>query len=384
VMIAIDVDEDLALAEEYSEKSVRLKIEAGYEKECISTINNFCLYYLRLGEIQKAQKSSDQLSNLVNKYFPSTDHHHSMVLFILGRIYQNKGDLNQALDYFNQALGISKLDLSIPSNLTITAEYYYSISQIFYHQNEYEKSLKYSIKALVIQETQSNTLYLSRTLFQLILITLKMNRLPQANSYLAKLDTLIEKSDPFLGKTISAYHGISKAFILLKDERTHSRAEAQKLFEKLIQNYKSEYQIVILAHLNLCELLIEELKQYGNPSILEEIEELLGKILEISEQTGSHALVGEILLLHAQIEFFQLKLQETNTLIEKALNLATEKGLTRLETRVLEVQSKIQNEVKASVQVAKQAPELLEKLEKSQLNEYIEDMKKMVELMRTS
>ncbi|MHA2099957.1 MAG: hypothetical protein ACW99A_14865, partial [Candidatus Kariarchaeaceae archaeon] len=99
---------------------------------------------------------------------------------------------------------------------------------------------------------------------------------------------------------------------------------------------------------------------------------------------GSHILIGEILLLQAKIEFFQLRLEEANTLLERALSISQEKGLTRLESRVLEVRSIIQDQVKASVQVAKQAPELLERLEKSQLIDYIVEMKKMVEVMRTS
>jgi tetratricopeptide (TPR) repeat protein len=349
------------LAIKYIQQSMKVYEELGFKHHTIKILNNFGLIHAYNGELDQALKYCHDGLNLSEK--EGKEQSIAALYLNIGIIYINKGDLILALDFTKKSLakyeelenkrekavcqnniGIihqmkGELDIALElhtRSITIFEELgnnhelamcYSNIGNCYQLKGDVDKASFYYEKSMKLLEEIGNNLDTSITLLNLISVDLQRGMLESSSTYLQRLQ---EFNDKEKNKVINQIYRLAKAIILKTSERVFKRAEAQQLFQEISVEEITQFEHVITAKKNFCELLIQELQTSGNEEILREIKELLQQLLTIAENQQSHSLFAEIYLIQSKIALLELDITLARQLLSQAQQIAEEKGLQGL------------------------------------------------------
>ncbi|MCG3220734.1 MAG: hypothetical protein H7641_05080, partial [Candidatus Heimdallarchaeota archaeon] len=125
-----------------------------------------------------------------------------------------------------------------------------------------------------------------------------------------------------------------------------NKTKAIVLFEQIIEEEIVDHSLTVKAMVNLCDMLIIELKQTAEIELLKEIKDLVQKLQEISKEQSSDSILAEIYRLEALLALAELDLKETRQLLQKGLALAEDKGLESIASNIREEQNRLEEQIK--------------------------------------
>jgi len=352
------------------EKSLKIREQLDDKYNIITNLNNLIMFYGHLGEYDTCFEYAQQQLAISKEL--GYGQHMAYAYVRIGEYYLIKGEYNQAREYFTKTLNISKEY----NHRYIGAGAYERLARLSYHEGDHELALKNFTSSLTFYLDLNMDVYAGYNLYYLILVSLKMKANRLTDTYIQQLEKLSETSQ---NDRIKAYAKIARAIILKHNPRSAVKAEAQKLLEEIIEE-NQQYTITIDAMLHLSELLLDELKLYGNEEVLKEVDDLIRGMYEIAQQ---HRLFPEIinaLVLRAKLSFLKLDLDESNKIIQQAHVLAEERGLNNLAIRVEQEEKKLEQEITMAAQISKHASSLLERLDKIKIIEYIRNAQNLIRL----
>ncbi|MHA1543117.1 MAG: hypothetical protein ACTSQH_09085, partial [Candidatus Hodarchaeales archaeon] len=82
--------------------------------------------------------------------------------------------------------------------------------------------------------------------------------------------------------------------------------------------------------LNLCELLLEEIKLTGNDEVIKEVKSYLDKLHGIAGEENSYPWLVQIYWLQSRLAMLELNIKKAQDLLSRAEELAKSKGLDHL------------------------------------------------------
>ncbi|MFV2015505.1 MAG: tetratricopeptide repeat protein, partial [Candidatus Heimdallarchaeota archaeon] len=195
----------------------------------------------------------------------------------IGEIYRIKGELDLSLDYYLQSLN----HFVLTENQINLAIVYSNIGVLYNQKGNPDLGLDYLRKAIRMLENHENNLVLAEIYYQVIVLSLDINQHSEAVKYYNQLCSISEKNE---NKFVTTFTLIAQALILKNTKRTKTKAQAQEIFEKIINQEILMVEITVFALLNLCEMLLNELKLYGDEDILIELHEYSNRLLEIATE----------------------------------------------------------------------------------------------------
>jgi hypothetical protein len=92
--------------------------------------------------------------------------------------------------------------------------------------------------------------------------------------------------------------------------------------------------MIIVALLNLCDLLLLDLPNTELLEIIPELNSYLVKLINIAEKYHSYLILAETYLLQARLALLTLDLKETRLLLTKSQGIAEHHGLSRLAIKI--------------------------------------------------
>ena len=148
------------------------------------------------------------------------------------------------------------------------AESLESIGRIYAERDDFEKALKHLEKSLTIYEEVDNKLKVSSALFSLILVGL--DRMPeQTAAYFQRLQQL---KDQEANKLVNQRYRVAEALVLKTSIRLRDKLIATELLKQIVAEEVVDHELTIIALLNLCDLLLNELRISGSPAILHDVQ----------------------------------------------------------------------------------------------------------------
>jgi len=166
-----------------------------------------------------------------------------------------------------------------------------------------------------------------------------------------------------------------KALILKSSLRAKDRFKAEKLFKDLIEEYGDDLT-VIECFIQLCDLLLFELKITNDVEVLKEIEYYVNRLLRVSEKSNSYWILGETYLLQAKLALIKLDLTEARRLLTGAQKIAEKYNLPYLAMRISHEHDELLKEL-GQWEYFKQTKASLEKrMQLSRLSEHMDLMAK--------
>jgi tetratricopeptide (TPR) repeat protein len=245
-------------------------------------------------------------------------------------VYIQKGELDGALEYLDQLMTLHKGLQNLLGVSSVLSEQ----GLIYWQKGMKDQALSFIHESLELRQKIGNNVLVAASLSYLIQFSVELNNIEEAKRYFKSLDHI---NTEIKNKHISQNHKFSEALILKTSSNLRDRIKAELLFEQLVEE-DVLYPVLIQVLLQLCDILLVEMKETNDPDVLEKIYKHVNKLQELSEKNKSQFLLVETLRLKAQMALLEFDVENARTLLLKAQNTAQENGLDRLVLDLLKQQ----------------------------------------------
>ena len=368
---------DLDKSIEYHQRALSIFEELGKDQRIGGILSNLGNAYTMKGNLEKALETQQRSLEIKKKY---SDKRATAVSTInVGVIFQLQGNLDQALDYYQNGLQLSEetdsksnialalnnigniYDLKGDPDLAIKyyerslnlykelgmkqkiALLYSNVGSNYRHKGNIKEAFDKFNQSLGIYEELGSSLGSAIVLFELVQDALEQNNQELVQEYLVKFEK-INKSINI--RSVDQRFRLAKALSLKISDQSRIKTKAIVMFEQIIEEEIVDHSLTVKAMVNLCDMLIDELKQTADIELLKEIKELVQKLQEIAEEQSSNSICAEIYRLEALLALAELDLKETRQLLQKGLSLAEEKGLESIASNIREEQNRLEEQIK--------------------------------------
>ncbi|MHA2287308.1 MAG: toll/interleukin-1 receptor domain-containing protein, partial [Promethearchaeota archaeon] len=153
----------------------------------------------------------------------------------------------------------------------------------------------------------------------------------RAQKYLHQIKQI---ADLDKNKLIKLLYRVDKAVYLKHSPRALNRGKAEEMLKSLIEEGISQYLLLTIALLNLCDLLLSELYSTSEPEILDELQFYISQLFETVKKTRSYSLLAETYLLQARLALISLNMKKSRQFLSKAQQIAEKYGLNQLAIKI--------------------------------------------------
>lgn len=355
---------DLSLNILYECLRIRKEID---DKEHIGyTLNRIGTNYYFKGEMEKAlsyyKQNLDIQTNLENISAIGTCHNN------IADIYYVRGEYGLALESYENAFVFQ----TKAGNDYLTSIISSNMGYIYTLQGEYERALPL-IKRAVDYYLSSKNLYIgSFSLFYMISLLLEYTDTDEDIDYYIKLfGDLNKESD---SEYVKAYYQLSKALIFKSKGTMRDRIKSQALLEHFTEREIVVYDITFLALLNLAELLLIELKESSDDKILDKLENLTIKMLNLADRHNSAPYRIKTYILQSKLALMKLNVDKANQLLDNAGEIAENNLLKNLSIKILEEKQRTLTDRESWEQLTDMGAPVSERVKLSQVEDTVSQM----------
>jgi tetratricopeptide (TPR) repeat protein len=309
----------------YSERGMTVAEESG-NKYCIGyCLKNMAIVYSLKGELDRSimlyEQSLTIFNDLNNKDMVSS------ILNPLGSTYRMRGKFDRALECIEQAMAINR-DIG---RLRAQAVGYINLIQILIDKGDHERAQQY-------------------------------------------LHDLEELNNQLKNKKFNFWYLYEKALLLKKSPRTRNWAKAEEIFRQILEEVDLDYELIIQTLLSLCELLLIELRITNDSEVLDELNQFITRLLDLSNKSHSFWVLGETYLLQAKLSLISLNLEGARKLLTQGQEIAEKYGLDLLAKKISNEHDELLKQLEMWEKLKKSKAPLAERLELSRLNEQMDNM----------
>jgi tetratricopeptide (TPR) repeat protein len=241
----------------------------------------------------------------------------------LSDLHLMRGELDKAADFGEEALSIIK------DRCTLAAYACYKeiLAGTYVKQGKLSSAKELYTEA--IEDRRSLGIYggVAYNLYKLVETSILEENHKNAQYY---YDQLIDLDKEVNFWFIKMRQKLALAVILKNSKKLRDKIHAQDLYREVLEIEQIGFWTRIMCYLNLCELLIYELKTSEDEEIFEELNMIISKILDDSEKNQLLNLKAEILGIMASIKVIEGELDEAMTLFEKGKQIAEKFGFKRV------------------------------------------------------
>ena len=328
-------------------------------------INNIAEIYINLGDLNQALEKHyeclDIFKELKNKHNIGTS------LINIGTIYLIKGDLKTAEEIFQESIEIF-LEIGIKLNI---AENLSRLAEISYKKEDYNQAMNNLLQALELTKDLKNYLQSTEILLHLVLTSTLLGKRKQAKEYLIQLEEVNKNSNNL---QINQRYLLANAFYLKSSSRIKDKMIAMDIFETIENSDIIEYKITVDAMLNLCELLLEELKISEDKEVFSEINSIIDRLLEIAKEQNSPYLFSESYKLKAKAHLLDFNIREALKLLTNAQQYAEINGVEVLAKRISQEFDILLEQLDKWDELENKKASLLERMELSDISDNVQEM----------
>jgi len=300
----------------YAKQSLELNEEVGGKNEIAESLyavgQFLCIMQVNLDQaliyLERSFNLAKELNNLQLL---------ALTTICFGAIYINEGEFSNALTAHNKGLAIAE-GMGNKQMIVVIKN---NLSMIFKSLGEWDNAIKNSKESIEMAREAGFKYHLLVGTASLIEILVYKGDIKQAQLHLEELELLSSGEDQ---KVLELSYRYCQAIILKASPRTHNRAKAEEILKQIIQEEIINAEITINALINLCDLLLEELKSTSDFEILNELEPLIAQLLTIADGSNSNWILAETYTLQAKLALLTSDPNKARRLLIKAQEIAEE------------------------------------------------------------
>lgn len=393
----------------YFEQSLALRQEHGNKYEIAISLQNIGLVCLTKGDLESGleyhQQALKTFQEVGNKF------RLGWCLANIGEIYEARGDLERAMDYNQQGL-VARRELGnksqIAQSLNNVGGIYFrkgalteamasyqeshalseevadtspgarwafaNMGLIYWYNGELDRALEHLEPGLADLERTGQETFIALASLDLIQIHLDKGSVEQAQDYLRRVQQLNAQGD---NKTVKQSYLLGQALILKTSPRVRMRVRAAELLEQVVADEIISHSTTVTAMFALCELLIDEIRAYGDSEALQEAKILAENLYALAQRKHSFSLVVDALILQGKFALIEGNLTAAEELLEQAAALAEEKKLGLFLKKAVAERYRLDEQYKRWLHIIQSNASFQERLEQAQLANYIKEAQKV-------
>ncbi|MCK4382745.1 MAG: tetratricopeptide repeat protein, partial [Candidatus Lokiarchaeota archaeon] len=319
---AYQVKGDYDRALEHYEHSLALREEIGAKHDVAQSliqIGLICGSYF--GELDRALKCVERGLALAEEPTRSTSlmannkYYIGFGLSVMASLYGYKGELDRCNVHNEQSLAIFK-ELNNKYFMALALN---KIGDYNRMKGEFNRALECLEQSLALFSELGSLLFLANCHGFLIQVLIDMGDLERAQQYLHDLEQLNTR---LKNKQINLLYLFNKALLLKASPRTRNRGKAEEILDLILEDEDSSFGLILEALINLCELLLTELRMTNDLEVLEEINPLIARLLDIAEKSGSYSILCETYLLQAKLSLLTFNIKKAKRFLTQAQQIA--------------------------------------------------------------
>jgi len=348
-----------------AERCLKLREELDLKSGIALSLNQLGLFSWQIGDLNRALEYAESCKILALELEYKALIQRCYTLF--GIIYSGKGELKLALSYFEKVLAFAEEKF----NKYLISSMFNNIGLIYQSQGKLDQALEYMEKSLTITEETESVISMVAVLDSLFHLALDMNDLEQAYQYLQRIKQITEKY-----KQHDATYRIDRAVYLKTSPRALNRGKAEEILKEVVEEKNIGYEMFVIALLNLCDLLLFELRATNELEIIDELQTYISRVLDVALNFRSYSLLAETYLLQARLALITLDMDKARRLFTKGQNLAEKCGLNRLAMRISSEHDQLLKQIEVWQSLKESKAPLEERMELARLNDQVVNMLK--------
>lgn len=334
-----------------------------------SKFNTAYIYFYK-GDLNKAADYAHECLKIFQEI--KHDNGLSHVFTVIGSIHRGKGELDKSLEYYNKVLEIYNSELNdqlpVPHSVCVGLR---DLGIVYFHKNALEKSVDTFKKAI---ETHKTLCRFKSTIydFELVVSYFWMISLYNESGYDGEVENLLSEINKVVKSwpMLKIFSKAGEALILKNKPRATDKIKAQQILNEIL-DVKFDYELEFVIQVNLCDLLLDELKFYGEEDVIQEIQSLITRISSTATNQRSITTLVTLYSLQAKLALVEGNIEYSNSILTQALSIANEKGLDFLSLKVKKQQDQLFNQLEEWKALLVQNSSIQERFEILDLKKYI-------------
>ncbi len=280
-------------------------------------------------------------------------------------IYLLKGNLNRSLMLYKQSLAIFK-ELNNKNWISITVN---NIAHAYRLTGDLNKTLEYLEQSLALTREVGNKRFNAVVYMNIIEILIEKGDFERANQEVRQFEQLSNLLEDI---HINRWYRFNKALLLKTSLRAPNRGEAEVILKQILNEAGDDYQLSVGVLLNICELLLIELRLLNDLEVLEELESLIAQLLELAEKSHSYHLLAETHFLKGKLALLTLDMREARKSLTQAQRIAERWGFNQLATKISLEHDKLRNQLSMWDDLREEEISLSERMKLAGMDEQME------------
>ncbi|MHA1125408.1 MAG: tetratricopeptide repeat protein [Candidatus Heimdallarchaeota archaeon] len=347
--------------EEHSERALDIATKIG---------NKFYIaysYLFGLISVKVRRREYEQALDLYNKAFDLLEEIGSTLLLAykndMGLVYRSMFQLDKALECFQETLKYSELGKPLA---------YANIGYTYFLKYELEKAQEYYLKSMKIYEEMNDRRILPFNLYNLVLLSLELKNLTQAQKYLERLRQISNETG---FERIGRVYRYVSILVLKASGDISDLVEATKLLSSFLAEEDLHSFWRLKALYSLLEIRIKELQLSTTDATLTEVKKQAIRLEVEAEEQQLRWLLGNVYRLQSQIALVELDAKKAIELLDKAQVIAEEIKNELLKKEIKEDQEKIEQQLNMLQKLQEQKAPLSETVKLVSLENSLKSIK---------
>ncbi|OLS27314.1 MAG: hypothetical protein HeimC2_11510 [Candidatus Heimdallarchaeota archaeon LC_2] len=163
------------------------------------------------------------------------------------------------------------------------------------------------------------------------------------------------------------------AYYLKSSSRAKHKVQAQELLEPIVYEDVIDINLTIMATTALLEILLDELRNYGEEEVLNEILSLVDRLEESVKQQKSITVKLSTIIFRSKLALVEGDVNHAMDLLKKAEEIATSSKVIYFLERINTERKSLENDIVKWQELINSGASIKERLEKTNYREYLEE-----------
>ncbi|MHA2042156.1 MAG: tetratricopeptide repeat protein [Candidatus Thorarchaeota archaeon] len=352
---------------EYSNHQLKLSKALG-AKRYLGWVNfHIGFIYFYKGQLDQAL----HYATIGGQVFEEINHEEgfTFIQILIGSVHRSKGEFDKALTYYQRVLSsyeeAAETGHSLPHSYCIALR---DVGIIYLYQNRLEEAIESLQKGLRFHKTPCKYQFDHEITVANLYLAYAEIELGDTSRLQERLEDIKETAERY--PWLDVFNKTTEAFILQHKPRAKDKAKAQELYEEVIDE-KFDYEMELFIQVNLSELLLDELKLYGEEAVLQELRAVLGRISGTANKQRSITSLLWLYILQAKLAVIEGDVELAKGLLDRAQTIADEKGLALFSRKIEKQQKLLSSQLEEWKALFVQNSSIQEQIEHLGLKEYI-------------
>ncbi|MCK4384544.1 MAG: tetratricopeptide repeat protein, partial [Candidatus Lokiarchaeota archaeon] len=314
------------------------------------------------GELNRALKYAER--SLVLAKESSKKYYIASSFKFLGQIFHAKGDLDRGIRNYEQSLVLFK-ELNNKDRLAWVLN---NVSSAYRMGGEYERALECIGQSMALHRELGKLRMLADNYDYLIQILIDKSDLERAQISLHEMEQI---KNQLKDEDINLTYLYDKALVLKTSLRARDRGKAEEIYSQFLEDENLDFESKYTVLLNLCELLLTELRITNDQGVLDELTQFIGQLLEIAEKSHSYWILCETYLLQAKLSLLTFNIKKSQRFLTQAHQIAERFDLNQLMVKIADEEEDLDKKLDLWERLKEEDAPMSERMELARLDEKV-------------